>query len=166
MARSALIGTCSPQRVSLSRRQSPSRPHEESCADSPEETRTSISPGCAGARWVEQFSRTNSYPRKRTTGLAIGTGKLLHPARVVITIASKKRLRRTRPNPHWKSLAIELLQQGLQLALTRQFLLPLAGHPPEEQQVEEPENQDDRKGRRPNNFAPGHGDVPDPAFKN
>jgi hypothetical protein len=30
-------------------------------------------------------------------------------------------------NPHWTSWAIELLQQGLQLVLTRQLSLPLAG---------------------------------------
>jgi hypothetical protein len=59
--------------------------------------------------------------------------------------------------------SIELLQQGLQLALTLHVLLALAGHPPEQQQVEKPENQDDRKGRRRNNFAPGHRHVLDPA---
>ena len=58
------------------------------------------------ARGCSSFPALIANPAKRPLGLAIGGGKLLHPARVVITIASKKRLRRTRPNPigsHWPS---------------------------------------------------------------
>jgi hypothetical protein len=59
------------------------------------------------------------------------------------------------PSPHLKSLVIKFRQQGLQLALARQVFLLLAGHPREEQQVEELETQDAGEGRPPNDVAPG-----------
>jgi hypothetical protein len=53
------------------------------------------------------------------------------------------------------SLAVKLLQQGLQLALTCQIARPRAGHPPEQYQVRAQENQDTRQGR-PVEFPPRH----------
>lgn len=53
------------------------------------------------------------------------------------------------------SLAVKVLQQRLQLALTCQIARPRAGYPPEQYQVGAQENQDTRQGR-PVEFTPRH----------
>ena len=53
------------------------------------------------------------------------------------------------------SLAVKLLQQDLQLALTCQIARPRAGYPPEQYQVGAQENQNTRQGR-PVEFTPRH----------